>query len=164
MPSINDQLVDVLPHLQRYARFLAHDVDQANDLVQDCVERAITKADLFGEGTCLRAWMFTMMRNIFINGKRRKAVAERYAGAAKSDALTVAAPSQFDAVMLSRTAAAMERLTQEERELVMWLAVEQRGYHAVAKAHGQPVGTFKSRLSRARRKLRAEVLAESSPD
>ena len=163
MPSINDQIVDTLPHLQRYAWHLTRRRDQADDLVQDCVERALTKSELFQDGTNLRAWMFTMMRNIFINGTRRRQVSDRYADSAKRDGSSSQPPAQFHSALLARTQAALERLTDDEREAVMTLAVEQRSYQETTAQNGNPTGTMKSRLSRARTKLRKAVLAEGRP-
>lgn len=160
MASLNDQIVEALPHLKRYAWFLERNHAQAEDLVQDCVERALAKSELFQEGTNMRAWMFTMMRNIFINGKRRRTIADRHLDGLKLDGFPTQSPSQFHSAMLSRTQAAIETLSQEEREAVMALAVEQRAYEEMAAANGAPTGTLKSRLSRARSKLRAAVLTE----
>ena len=162
MPSITDQIVETLPHLQRFAFFLTRDKDQADDLVQDCIERALIKSELFEPGTSLRAWMFTLMRNIFINGKRKQVVAARYTETARREGSSVQQPAQFHSAVLARAQAAIERLTDEEREAVQLLAVEQRSYETVAGAD-RPIGTLKSRLSRARGKLRRAVLAEERP-
>ena len=163
MPSINDQIIEALPHLQRFARFLARNPGQAEDLVQDCVERTLMKSELFQEGTSFRSWMFTMMRNIFLDGTRRKAVVHRHAEAVRHEGPTRTDPSQFQAVLLSRTHAAIESLSKEEREVVMNLAVKERSYQELAAENGVPMGTMKSRLSRARGKLRQAVLAEERP-
>ncbi len=163
MPSINNQIVEILPHLQRYGLFLARNSEQAEDVVQDCVERAITNAVLFQDGTNLRAWMFAMMRNIFINGKRRQSVSDRHLDGLIHGGPMRQEPTQFHAAMLSRTQAAIDSLSDDEREAVMLLAVEQRSYFEVTAENGNPTGTMKSRLSRARGKLRRAVLAEERP-
>lgn len=161
MASLNQQLIETIPHLQRYAWHLARNRDEADDLVQDCVERALRKSDLFERGTNLRAWMFTMMRNIFINGKRRQGVADNYLAGVRIDAQQVQNPSQLDSAMLSRTYEALESLSQEEREAVVLLGIEQRSYREVADETGLPIGTMKSRLSRGRAKLRHTLLRDS---
>ena len=145
MTAINDQIVEALPHLQRYACHLTRRRDQAEDLVQDCVERAMTKRELFRDGTDLRAWMFTMMRNVFINGRRRQQVSDRCADAAKRGGSASQPPAQFHSALLARTQAALERLTDDEREAVMTLAVEQRSYQETTAQNGNPTGTMKSR-------------------
>src|ERR671919_711641 len=72
---MREQLVrdieQLIPALRRYARFLVRDVHGADDLVQDCLERAVRHLDQFQEGTDLRAWSLTIMRNCFFDGKRR---------------------------------------------------------------------------------------------
>ena len=157
MQNLNDQIVEVLPHLERYARHLAQDRDEAQDLVQDCVERALMKSDLYCPDTNLRAWMFTMMRNLFIKGTRRKRVAHTYAENSRHDAHLIQLPRQNDAVMLSETMTALRSLSDIERQAVIMLGIEQRSHNEVAKRTRLPVGTLKSRLSRGRAKLRAIV-------
>ena len=164
MASVNGQIIETLPHLQRYAWHLTRSRDAADDLVQDCVERAMRKSDLFAQGTSLRAWMFTMMRNIFINGKRRDAVSRRHLDGLVNDAPRVQEPAQFHSAMLSRAQTAIEALSDEEREAVALLAVDQRSYLEVAEELGDPSGTLKSRLSRARAKLRVAVLEDALPE
>jgi RNA polymerase sigma-70 factor, ECF subfamily len=160
MASLNDQLIETIPHLQRYAWHLARSRDEADDLVQDCIERALRKSDLFERGTNLRAWMFTMMRNIFINGKRRQGVADNYLSGIRGDFLQVQNPSQLDSTMLSRTYKALASLSAEERDAVVMLGIEQRSYREVADETGLPIGTMKSRLSRGRAKLRHSLMRD----
>jgi RNA polymerase sigma-70 factor (ECF subfamily) len=160
MASLNHQLIETIPHLQRYAWHLARNRDEADDLVQDCIERALRKSDLFERGTNLRAWMFTMMRNIFINGKRRQGVADNYLSGVRADSRQVQNPSQLDSAMLSRTYEALESLSGEEREAVVLLGIEQRSYREVADETGLPIGTMKSRLSRGRAKLRHSLMRD----
>lgn len=161
--TINALIVETLPHLQRYAWHLTRNRDDAEDLVQDCIERALLKSDLFEEGTSLRAWMFTMMRNLFINGARHRVVADKYATGVQMRADRVSPPAQNDAVMLSRTLDAINSLSDEEREAVLLLGAQQLSYQEVAADSGLPIGTMKSRLSRGRAKLRARVLGEEPP-
>lgn len=163
MSSVNGQIVDTLPHLHRYAWHLTRSRDEADDLVQDCIERAMRKSELFQPGTSLRAWMFTMMRNIFINGKRRQSVSDRHLDGLTRSAPMRQEPTQFHAAVLSRTQTAIDSLSEDEREAVMLLAVEQHSYIEVAAENGNPTGTMKSRLSRARAKLRAAVMEDALP-
>lgn len=62
-----DSVVELIPRLRRYARALARDKAAADDLVQDTLERAWAKLHLYRRGTDLRAWMFTVMHNVFVN-------------------------------------------------------------------------------------------------
>ncbi|MCA1972798.1 MAG: sigma-70 family RNA polymerase sigma factor [Caenispirillum sp.] len=154
MSTANMQIEALIPDLKRYARSLARSEDDANDLVQDCVERAIRKWDLYKPGTNLRSWLFTMMRNVFISQKRRDAVSYRYMQQAVHDESTIARPNQMHSVYLKETVAAMEALSDQERAAVMMLGMEERSHQEAAGETSLPVGTMKSRLSRGRANLR----------
>jgi RNA polymerase sigma-70 factor, ECF subfamily len=153
--NVGAGVADVMPHLRRYAWSLTRNRDRADDLVQDTVERMLAKAELYREGSNLRAWGFTMMRNIFINGKRHDAVASRHEQyLMRTDALHVQPPNQFEAALLQEVAREIAGLSQEEREAVLLLGAEQRSHRELADETGLPIGTMKSRLSRGRAKLR----------
>lgn len=154
MSTANMQIEALIPDLKRYARSLARSEDDANDLVQDCVERAIRKWDLYKPGTNLRSWLFTMMRNVFISQKRRDAVSYRYMQQAVHDGNTVARPNQMHSVYLNETVAAMDALSEQERAAVQMLGMEERSHQEAAGETALPVGTMKSRLSRGRANLR----------
>lgn len=157
MSDFNQQIVEVIPHLNRYALKIAGSPDEAEDLVQDCVERALRKAELYRPGTNLRAWMFTMMRNLFINRKRREKVSHRYTETVKAESSQTTAPVQVTQVFLNQTMTALAGLGAEEREAVRLLGVEERSHREAADEMELPVGTMKSRLFRARAKLRSNL-------
>lgn len=154
MSTANTQIAELIPDLKRYARSLARSEDDANDLVQDCVERAIRKWDLYKPGTNLRSWLFTMMRNVFISQKRRDAVAYRYMQTTVHDESMVARPNQVHSVFLNEAVAAMDALSEQERAAVRMLGMEERSHQEAATETTLPVGTMKSRLSRGRANLR----------
>lgn len=137
-----EQAAAHIPRLRRYARLLAGDAARADDLVQDTLERACRKWPLWrapagGEAerqAALRAWLLTLMHNVFVNQWRERAAHE---AAARLD--------------LER---ALARLPQAAREVLLLVAVEELPYAAVAQVLGVPVGTVMSRLSRAREQLR----------
>ncbi|MEO5374403.1 MAG: sigma-70 family RNA polymerase sigma factor [Alphaproteobacteria bacterium] len=158
MSDLHSQIVTILPDLKRYACSLTTTSDDADDLVHDCVERALRKTDLYETGTNLRAWMFTMMRNLFISSKRRQKVSNHYIDMAGVFGRTCVSPEQINRTFLAETGIALERLTVDEREAIRLLAVENRSHSEAAAAAGQPVGTMKSRLSRGRAKLRAIMM------
>ncbi|WP_404380945.1 sigma-70 family RNA polymerase sigma factor [Caenispirillum salinarum] len=155
--AANQQIEDQIPDLKRYARSLARSEADANDLVQDCVERALLKWHLYKPGTNLRSWLFTMMRNVFISQKRREAVSMRYMQQAVHDENTAARPSQVHSVFLKETVAAMEGLSEQERAAVHMLGMEERSHSEAADETHLPVGTMKSRLSRGRANLRSSM-------
>jgi RNA polymerase sigma-70 factor (ECF subfamily) len=155
MPDLNLQLVDQLPHLKRFALTLTRNPDTAGDLVQDCVERAIRKAGTFEPGTNLRAWLFTMMRNQFINGARRRLVAHRYVERRMLDAPQSSPPVQLISVLLGQTMTALKGLGAEERQVVEMIALANLTHQEAADMLGIPTGTTKSRLFRGRTQLQA---------
>ena len=156
------QIEPLLPDLKRYARSLARSEDDANDLVQDCVERALIKGDLFRDGTNLRSWMFTMMRNVFISQKRRDAVSARYLQHAMHQGTSMAQPSQMHKVYLTETMKAIGDLSEQEKAAVTKLGIEEQTHQEAADETRLPIGTMKSRLSRGRANLRAALDAEST--
>lgn len=157
------QIEAQIPDLKRYARSLARSEADANDLVQDCAERALLKWHLYKPGTNLRSWLFTMMRNVFISQKRREAVSHRYMSQAVHDENTVARPSQMHSVYLKETVKAMGALSEQERSAVQMLGIDEMSHHDAAAVNSLPVGTMKSRLSRGRANLRT-VLQMSEGD
>jgi RNA polymerase sigma-70 factor (ECF subfamily) len=149
------ELAGELPHLRRFARALCGDASLADDLVQDCVERALTKSHLYDPSRPLRAWAYAILRNIFISGLRRsgrsavvKTVDELVAG---EDAV---APDQEDRLAVGSVASALDRLSAQHREVIVLVALEELSYRDVAEILGVPLGTVMSRLSRAREHLK----------
>ena len=136
--------------------------DRADDLVQDCLERTLRKADLYTPDTNLRAWMMTMMRNIFINLKRRERLAARYVEATARHARRQHPPGQLDRVFVTEVFALLDELSESERDAVLMVAVDEWTHAEAAAAAGVKVGTLKSRVSRGRGKLRA--MAETSSE
>jgi RNA polymerase sigma factor (sigma-70 family) len=146
-------IVDQIPALRRYARVLTGDTWAADDLVQDTLERACNKWRLWVVGTDLRAWLFTMMHNLFINQLRRSASAVQ-AGALNIDDLAqdLTAPDAglAQSIDLQRC---LLRLPQDQRAVLLLVCLEDMGYREVAQITGVPIGTVMSRLSRARARL-----------
>jgi len=153
-PEFSLALVGLLPRLRRYARVLAREPGTADDLVQDTLERAWARHAQWRTGSDLRAWMFSIMHNRWVDLTR----ADRFAPLEALDetaleTLSENAPS-FDGIDLQR---GFERLSPEHREVLMLVAVEEMSYEEAAFALGVPIGTVMSRLSRARRRLRSEL-------
>jgi RNA polymerase sigma-70 factor (ECF subfamily) len=148
------EVVEQIPALRRYARTLKTTADQADDLVQDTVERALGRMALFQPGTNLRAWLFTLMRNIAITQARKAALRRKYALELIAMERQSMSPSQIDTVLVKRSLAQIGALSAGEREAVTMLGVQDLTYEEAAAATGLPVGTMKSRLSRGRSRLR----------
>ena len=157
MSAFHNDLTALLPDLNRFARALTRNEDNAHDLVQDCVERALNKRALFQDGTSLKSWLFTLMRNLFISQKRREAVDRKCMALSHNENSYVERPRQTDHVFLNETLRAMKRLSGPERQAIVVLGIHDAPHQAMSKVCGEPVGTLKSRLSRGRAHLRAQL-------
>ncbi len=155
-----ERLVELIPRLRRYARALVGDRAGADDLVQDTLERAWTKLHLYRRGTDLRAWLFTVMHNVHVNKVRAsrpmepidEQTPELSQRAAQGDSLVVRDLDRLVAL-----------LPEEQRAVLLLVALEDMSYDEVAKTLGIPIGTVMSRLSRARDKLRAMLAGQTAP-
>ena len=154
MSAFYSDLQTLLPDLTRFARVLTRNEDDAHDLVQDCVERALRKQTLFQAGTSLKSWLFTLMRNIFISQRRRVALDKRYVATLKDEGAGVARASQVNNVFLKETLRAMGDLSKGERQVIVALGIHEGSQHELAHITREPVGTVKSRLCRGRAHLR----------
>jgi RNA polymerase sigma-70 factor (ECF subfamily) len=143
-----------IPRLRRYARALTRDLIAADDLVQDCLARALGKLHLWQEGTDLRAWLFTILHNQYVNHVRR-AVREGTAVALnESEPLLTRAPQQGRRLELRDLQRAIAKLPEEQRSVILLVGLEGMRYEEVAAVLDVPVGTIRSRLSRGREALR----------
>jgi RNA polymerase sigma-70 factor (ECF subfamily) len=152
--DLRSQIAGHIPQLRRFARALAGNQALADDLVQDCIERALRKWHLYDETRSLRTWLFTILRNLYVSGLRRggiavKSVDELVAG---EDAVR---PEQESNLAVADIAAAIARLPADHREVILLVALEDMSYREIAEVAGVPIGTVMSRLSRARASLRA---------
>jgi len=145
-------LVEQLPALRRYARALAGDAWAADDLVQDTLERACAKWQFWAAGTNLRAWLFTLMHNLYLN-QRRSARLRPLAVNIDDVEGELLAPANAgdDPLDLARC---LQRLPAEQRAVLLLVTLEDMSYEDAAKVLAIPVGTVMSRLSRARSRLR----------
>jgi RNA polymerase sigma-70 factor (ECF subfamily) len=157
MSAFHRDLTALLPDLTRFARSLTRNEDDAHDLVQDCVERALRKRALFQDGTSLKSWLFTLMRNLFISGKRREAVDRKYLAQTDADAWHVQPANQYAHVFLRETLVAIRTLPANEQRALLVLGLADEDQQEIAARTGEPVGTLKSRLSRGRVHLRAAM-------
>lgn len=162
MSEVADLLPQHVPALRRYARALTGDAASADDLVQDCVERALTRAHLWRQPGNLRAWLFTIMHNLNANNRRRAAVRPRLA--AMEDVPEPSWPAgQLERLAANQTLAAIGKLSADHREVLILIAIEGMAYAEAAEVLGVPAGTVMSRLSRARDHLRQLTGEEPRP-
>jgi RNA polymerase sigma-70 factor (ECF subfamily) len=143
-----------IPRLRRYARALTRDAVSADDLVQDPLTRALGKMHLWQEGSDLRAWLFTILHNQYVNHIRR-AVREGAAVALnETEPMLSRAPQQARRLELRDLERAMAQLAEEQRSVILLVGLEGMRYEEVAVILDVPVGTIRSRLSRGREALR----------
>jgi RNA polymerase sigma-70 factor (ECF subfamily) len=150
----HNSLVGHIPDLRRYARSLTGDAWAADDLVQDTLERACERWQLWAAGSDLRAWLFTLMHNLFVDTARRavrQQAGQRVDVDDVANELLAAAGVPDQAMDLQRC---LLRLPPEQREVLLLVTLQDLGYEEAARITGVPIGTVMSRLSRARARLR----------
>jgi RNA polymerase sigma-70 factor (ECF subfamily) len=146
-------LEEQIPRLRRYARALTRDLSRADDLVQSCLTRAISKQHLWQPGTDLRAWLFTILHNQHVNDVRRsvrEGIAVELGEVHQQTVQSNAIPS----LELRDLERAMGKLPAEQRAVILLVGLEGMAYEEVAAVLNVPVGTVRSRLSRGRDQLR----------
>lgn len=150
-----------LPRLRRYALALMRDRMRADDLVQDTLERALRKFNLFRRSTDLRAWLFTIMHNVHVNQIRAATAAAR---TQPDDTGSEAVHTPLDDAAAARDISnALQHLAPEHREVILLVGLEQLSYEETARVLVVPIGTVMSRLTRARERLRALMSGETNP-
>jgi RNA polymerase sigma-70 factor, ECF subfamily len=149
---------DIPPHLgalRRYALVLTRDADQAEDLVQETLVRAMAAARTWQPGRDVRSWLLAILHNAHVSRQRRRRVEAATAAELEWTTPTAVPPAQPGRVQLGRTLQALMTLPEEQREVLVLVAFEGLAYKDAAEVLGIPVGTLMSRLGRAREALRA---------
>ena len=160
MHDMTPQIFACIPALRRYARGLTGKREDADDLVQDALERAWSRLALWQRRGDLRAWLFSILHNRFVDRVRavRASPEEPMNGDRDGDGDGITLPvraTQSDRLEVCDLDAALARLMPDQREVLLLVAVEQMSYGQIAGVLGVPLGTVMSRLSRAREQLRA---------
>jgi len=153
-PRHEADILACIPSLRRYARGLTGDVHRADDLVQDTLERAWRRLSLWRRRGDLRAWAFSIMHNLYVDGLRARAGRPEDATGEDLPELPER-PTQADALELRDLDRALQRLAPELRAVLLLVGVEDLSYRQAAAVLGVPLGTVMSRLSRARERLDA---------
>lgn len=149
--DLKKEIEKTIPNLRRYARSLAQNVDDADDVVQETLLLALSRLHQFKPHANLKAWLFTIARNSFISSIRRK---RPFVELSDESCLPVTGPAQEHRIMLNETARAYGRLLPSHREIIALIVFEGMKYEEASELLGVPVGTVRSRLSRARALLR----------
>lgn len=159
--EVRTQIAALLPRLRRFGRTLAHTREDADDLVQVAIEKALTRTDQWTPGTRLDSWMFRIMQNAWIDEVRaRERRSETFVPEDEGEHVSVSpTDAQLDALAVRR---AVARLNDDQRAAVGLVLVEGLAYQEAADVLGIPVGTLTSRLARAREALQA-LLSDPTP-
>lgn len=153
--DIGDQLIAFLPNMRRFALSLSRAPDIADDLVQQACERALANAASFEPGTRFDAWIFRIIRNLWIDRTRR----QKTAGPSedvyeRQDLVGEDGQQVVDARQaLTSVKEALDAMPEEQRAIVMLVCVDDLSYRDAAEVLGVPIGTVMSRLARARKRL-----------
>ncbi len=150
-----DELNDALPALRRFALSLTKNSESADDLVQDSVERALRKSQYYEPGTNFRSWMFTLCRRLFLNQIRKEKTRGISVDIDDSPQSALSAPATQEKIHECREV--MERfeaLPVRDRDILSLIAIDGMKYAEAAQRLKTPVGTVRSRLSRARTRLK----------
>jgi RNA polymerase sigma-70 factor (ECF subfamily) len=164
----DEDLAAVIPRLRRYALVLTGNPVRSDDLAQDTLRRAWEKRSQWRPGSDLRAWLFTIMHNLFVN---QLAATRREAANASLDAEDEGGPplhltgddDPTRRIELQEVMRQVQRLPAEQREVLMLVAVRGLRYEEISAELGIPIGTVMSRLSRARDKLKHMVAGQPLP-
>jgi RNA polymerase sigma-70 factor (ECF subfamily) len=157
--NIHEQIVALLPRLRRFARNLARNPHDADDVVQIAVERALTRLDQWRSDARLDSWMFKIVRNAWIDELRSRGRRDKVFLAAEAGE-NVGTDSMARETDLLAVQSAMARLPQEQREAVGLVLVEGLPYREAADVLDVPIGTLTSRLARGREALQAMLGTE----
>jgi len=161
MSRFLSELEDNIPSLRRYAFSLLKHQQEADDLVQDCLERALRKRLLFRRGASTRAWLFSILHNLYVN-KARRGAAKPETVSLEQDSAFHHDPSDTDCLMAD-IESCLDKLSDEHKQVLLLVALEGMSYKEVGKILGIPVGTVMSRLARARDKLHILMSGQPTP-
>lgn len=161
--SLQDLIIAEIPHLQRYALALLRDTEAADDLVQDCLARAMDRLYLWRPGSNMRHWLFAILHNLHVNERRRHAKRpDAVALAPGHENLYSTPPAQSAGLELRDIDSALAQLVEDQRQVLLLIGLEGLSYAEAADVLDIPEGTVMSRLNRGRQRLR-ELLEQPPP-
>ena len=160
--SVRAAMLAAVPSLRAFAISLCGNVDRADDLVQEALLRAWGNLDSFEPGTNMSAWLFTILRNVFRSEYRKRRREVEDADGSYAESLT-SLPDQTSHLEMDEFRKALNVLPSEQRESLILVGASGFSYEEAAQICGCAVGTIKSRVNRARRRL-AEILSIESAD
>jgi RNA polymerase sigma-70 factor (ECF subfamily) len=161
--GLREELLALIPTLRAFARSLAGNRAESDDLVQETMVKAISNIGQFDQGTNLRAWLFTILRNTYYtNVRRRRREVEDASGNAASQ--LAVGPQQEWSVAMHGLRHALDRLPDDQREALILVGAAGMTYEEAAEVCGCALGTIKSRVNRGRNRLLEIMQAEQPAD
>ena len=161
--NIQNELLECMPQMRAFARFLVRDPERVDDLVQEATVRILSSADQFQPGTNFKAWVFTIIRNLYLNELRK---ARRFVDTGDEsddfDKLSASPATQESSVEFRNFFRAFWQLGEEHREVLMLVGASGFSYERASEICGCEIGTVKSRVSRARKELKKICEHETS--
>jgi len=154
MADAGTLLEPLIPALRRFAYALVRDHDAADDLVQDTLERALSRWTLRRPDGDLRAWLFAILRNLHVSSLRQRQRRGPHIDLDEAPPPGIAA-TQESGLEMQDMLAALDQLPEEQKSLLLLVGVEDLSYDDAARVMGVPTGTVMSRLSRGRQRLRS---------
>lgn len=155
-------LIGLIPHLRRFAMALCRNRETADDLVQDCLLRAMERQTAFRHGTNLRAWLFTILHNIFVDNVRRVTRRNKDAELNENGEGARQEADQDAACTAAEIKNAIARLPQDQRIALLLVGMLGFSYEETSTITEVAVGTVKSRVSRAREAVRRHIEGEET--
>ena len=157
------ELTKQIPRLRRYSHVLCYGAEDADDLVQATLERALSRIGQWQQGTDMRAWLFTIMHNVSINLQRLQHREQAMMSEDDPDLIPASSRLNDHDSLVSEIEIGLRQLPEKHREVLMLVGMEQLSYQHTAEVLGVPLGTVMSRLNRARRQLRKIVFDNQKP-
>jgi RNA polymerase sigma-70 factor (ECF subfamily) len=157
----DETIVAELPTLKRYALRLTKCAHLAEDLVQDCLARALSRRHLFNNDANIRPWLFTVMHNLHVSNCRQATVRSTYARGQMAVTSEGREGGQEHVCDLNKVYRAINSLPKEQRDVIVLVTLQELSYQETATMLGIPMGTVMSRLARGREKIRTLLKFES---
>ncbi len=157
----DETIVAELATLKKYALRLTRSAHLAEDLVQDCLARALSRRHLFNNEANIRPWLFTVMHNLHVSNCRQAAVRSTYAKGQMAVASEGREAGQEHVCDLNKVYRAINGLPKEQRDVIVLVTLQEFSYQEAATMLGIPIGTVMSRLARGREKIRALLKFEN---
>jgi len=162
MDELQWMIAHEIPHLHRYALMLLRNSDAADDLVQDCLERALRKRLLWRRQGSMRSWLFRMLYNVFLNTRNARQREKLVVPLEAIEPQMTEDSRQETYVEYRAIAQALDQLPRQQYAAIMLIALEGFAYDEAAWILGVPIGTLRSRLARGRETLRALQASRSA--